>query len=205
MNISETQDLSKNTNRIPTSSEYFLASWPKRVVAYALDSAFIWLSLLPVWLQLFASYYLKGEPMLTWNWLLAGFLVALFYHWMFLYFLGATPGKLLLGLRVVSIHQNQDLGLFQSLLRVLTNSLSIFFGEALRALAFLRLDRRHVGDWVAETWVVQTHPLRHFPKRHWLLGTAIVFLSFTSSFHNIYTLVQSTELAGDQIVLDADR
>ena len=183
----------------------FLASWPKRITAYAIDSALIWLSLLPLWLQLITTYFSKGEPTLTWNWLLAGLLLVLFYQWLFLYFLGGTIGKLIMGLRVISIHPNQDLGLFQSLLRVLSNALSIFFGEALRALAFFRLDRRHVGDWVAETWVVQFQPLGHFPKRHWLLGSVIFLFTFTTSFHDIYTLVQNVELVGDQIIFDADR
>jgi uncharacterized RDD family membrane protein YckC len=188
---------------------YFVASWPKRITAYWIDSIITWFCLLPVWIQLIGTYFTDGAPILSVKWLIVGILLALFYQWMFLYFLGGTLGKLLVGLRVVSIHQSQefgqDLGLFQSLLRVLTNGLSIFFGDALRALAFLRLDRRHVGDWVAETRVVQSTPLGHFPRRHWVLGIVIFFLSFTSSFRDFYTLLQKVEVVGDQIVYDADR
>ena len=197
--------MNPSENKKIFSPDRYLASWPKRIAAYAIDSSLIWLSLLPLWLQLGATYFTTGEPTLTWNWLLAGLLLVLFYQWMFLYFLGATIGKWIMGLRVVSIHHNQDLGLFQSLLRVLTNALSIFFGESLRALAFFRLDRRHLGDWVAETWVVQSQPLGHFPKRHWFLGLALVLMGFTSSFRDIYSLIQNVELVGDQIIFDADR
>ncbi len=188
-----------------SSQLIFVASWPRRIAAYVIDSGLTWLCLAPIWIQLAGTYFTQGASVLDFRWALSGVLFALFYQWMFVYFLGGTVGKLLLGLRVRSIHRNQPLGLMQSFLRVMTNSLSIFFGDSLRALAFLRLDRRHVGDWVAETWVVQETPLAQFPSRHWVLGGLMFVLIFTSSLKNCYHVLQNVEVVGGQIVFDADR
>lgn len=184
--------------QMETSSLY------RRVSAYLVDSFILAMCFLPVWIQLIGSYLNDGVWAVSISWLLVGFLFQLFYKWLFLYFLGGTIGKLLFGLRVVpAAHPENSLGLFQSLLRVLTDSLSIFFGQALRAAALIRLDRTHVSDWVAETRVMQFEPLRSPPTRHWILAILVVVITFCAQFQKIYQTFQSAEIADGEIVFDA--
>lgn len=177
----------------------------RRFAAFALDSFVISFCYVPVWLQLWASYMEEGVPSVEIGWVGASLLLQLFYKWLFLYFMQGTPGKLLMGLRVISrSNPEAGLGLFQSFLRVLTDSLSLFFGQSLRALALIRLDRTHVSDWVAETQVVQLKPRNYPPRRHWVVAILVVVVSFLSQFRQIYSLVQNTQLSGGHVILDSD-
>lgn len=180
------------------------ASTERRLLAFSIDSFFHFLCFLPVWIQTMGSYLKTQVLALDVNWLLIGLLFVLFYKWLFLYFLGGTVGKLIAGLRVVpAFDPSQSLGLMQSLLRVLTDSLSIFFGHALRALAFFRLDRTHVADWVAETRVMQFKPRKSYTVRRWIVALVVMFFSGTAQFQNMYRLVQKAELVDGKIVLSA--
>src|SRR6185312_15786972 len=159
------------------------AATDKRIMAYVIDRVVEILLYLPVWFQLVMSYLAQGEYSVDWRLVVACALMHLLYDWMFLYFLGGTVGKLMLGLRVVPRREPHNaLTLFQSLLRPLVDRLAIFLGQALRALAFLRFDRTHVSDWVAETWVVQLVPRRRRPVRRFALALLIIFISLSSSF-----------------------
>jgi uncharacterized RDD family membrane protein YckC len=130
-----------------------------------------------------------------------GYLLRLFYKWMFLFFLGATFGKWLFGLRVVpALHPSASLGLMQSLLRVLTDDLSFFFGQALRALALVRLDRTHVSDWVAETRVVQFSKPGRSLRRHWILALLVMVFSFWSQFQSVYRLFLIMDIKAGEVV-----
>jgi uncharacterized RDD family membrane protein YckC len=176
----------------------------RRIAAFLIDSLIVLLCFAPVWIQMLGSYLREGALIVPLSWLGMSLLLQLFYKWLFLYFLGGTLGKLMMGLRVVpSAHPDQDLGLFQSLLRVLTDALSFFFGQALRALALVRLDRTHVSDWVAETRVVQLAPRSHPPTRHWVLALIVILISFSNQFHRAYQLVQNSELVDGEIIFDA--
>lgn len=178
----------------------------RRLIAYSLDSVVVGLCFLPVWIQLLGSYFQNQALTVNPVWILLSVLLQLFYKWLFLYFLGGTLGKLLLGLRVVPIHEpEKGLGLMQSFLRVLTDSLSLFFGHSLRAVALLRLDRTHVSDWVAETRVVQfSHP-RSPTKRHWILAIGIMVFSFINQFQSLYHLVQRVQFVEGQVVWDMSK
>jgi len=69
---------------------------------------------------------------------------------------GATPGKLLLSLRLVSARGLEEpLTWAQSLLRVAADGFSFFFGLGLFSFALLRYDRTHLSDRMAETKVVR--------------------------------------------------
>jgi uncharacterized RDD family membrane protein YckC len=161
------------------------------------------LCLLPFWIQLWGGMLFEDKVQVEWRWLIVALLLNLFYKWSFLYFLGATLGKLVMGLRVVpSSGQSEDLGLFQSFLRVFTDGLSFFFGLAPRALALLRLDRTHVSDWVAETRVVQLGPQRALISRHWVTALFVIVVSFSSQFSNLYQSLRYIEFANGQIIFD---
>lgn len=167
----------------------YIAKTSKRVMAFLIDGTivnFIW------WpISFYSSEMLLREGLvrIPFSSLGALLLLSLFYKWVFLYFLGGTLGKLILGLRVVPSLAARDLeggesvdlqlGFLQSLLRVLVGAFSLFLGGALYSLAFLRLDRRHVADWVAETQVIQLNPHRKIFKRRIFWGLAFfVQMSF---------------------------
>jgi uncharacterized RDD family membrane protein YckC len=181
----------------------FTASTWRRLVAYWLDSmvlAFCWL---PVFIQVWGSMAYEGRVAFEWRWLLVGVLLQLFYKWTFLYFLGGTIGKLIMGLRVVpAVDQQASLGLFQSFLRVFADALSIFFGHAPRALALLRLDRTHISDWVAETRVMQLAPQPLLMRRHLLLAMFVILVSFFSQFASIYQNFRLAHIEGPQIIFE---
>ncbi len=179
------------------------ASTWRRVIAYWLDSMVGGLCLLPFWIQFWGGMLFEEKVHIDWRWLIVALLLNLFYKWSFLYFLGATLGKLVMGLRVVpSSGESEDLGLFQSFLRVFTDGLSFFFGLAPRALALLRLDRTHVSDWVAETRVVQLGPQRSLIARHWVVALMVIIVSFFSQFSNLYQSLHFIEFENGQIIFD---
>ena len=137
------------------SKKIYTANTWKRLGAYLVDHCIIGLFFLPVTLQSWQSYLGWGYIQVQWKWVLICFALQFSYRWLFLKLLGATLGHLLFGLRLVSLHGNGSLTWLQSLLRILVDHLSFFFGEALKVLIFLRFDRTHLSDWVAETRLVQ--------------------------------------------------
>lgn len=178
----------------------------RRAIAYFLDGIVASLCGFTVWLE--AGLFQKVSGVFGYSlWAMgAMFLVYFFYHWLFLYFLAATPGKMVMGIRVIGRHRNgegdEGLGLFQSFLRVFADQLSIFMGHGLRALALLRLDRTHVSDWVAETQVVQKAQRRAPVKRHlfWALVLCVWFSCF--GFMKIYRQFQQISWMGDRIFFE---
>ncbi|MEZ0392283.1 MAG: RDD family protein [Pseudobdellovibrionaceae bacterium] len=179
----------------------YTARTGRRLMAFGVDSMIQGLCFLPLWIHVVASVLDEQLLIVDFRWLALCLLLILFYKWMFLYFLGGTLGKLIFGLRVVPRHHpGEGLGLVQSFLRVLTDSLSLFFGHSLRALALLRLDRTHVSDWVAETRVVQWTQPKDILRRHWILASAIIFFSFTHQFSSLYRSVQNATLTKGQVI-----
>ena len=137
------------TEATKTTKVYTPDSW-RRILAFALDSFFSGLFYLPFLLQV--RFFLQSSKIYEIRpfWVISCFALDFVSHWMFLYYLGGTPGKLLFGLRVVNAHDpTREMGLMQTFLRVLTDQLKFFFDGALRSLAWLRHDRTHLSDWVA--------------------------------------------------------
>lgn len=77
-------------------------------------------------------------------------------HVLFLKFKGASPGKWILGLKVVPYRpESRDLTWSQASVRVLSSMmLGFLFSWAPYVLALMRFDRTHLVDWIAETRVV---------------------------------------------------
>lgn len=134
----------------------------------------------------------------------------------FYYFVGATPGKMLMGLRLVSRYQvyamnpttaemdsgsAHELTLVQVFLRVLADSLSIFVGDSLKALMFFRLDRTHVSDWIAETRVVQLTPRNHPPRRRWIIGSILFVILLKNGILKSYYLFKESEVQQGKIYI----
>lgn len=179
------------------------AATEKRIIAFGIDRAIEATLYLPVWIQLGISSLTEGEYSISLRMIAACALLHLMYDCFFLYFLGGTVGKLAMGLRVVPRREPHNaLTLFQCVLRPLCDRLSLFVGQSLRALAFLRFDRTHVSDWVAETWVVQSVPRRRKPVRRFVLALVIIFISLSSSFLQFYRLVQSAHVEDGRVIFE---
>lgn len=114
--------------------------------------------------------------------LLLAWFASYIYRVAFYFYLGATPGKLLGGLRLVPrdwIPKTDDFGglsFSQCLVHVFADDLSFFFAFAPSALLFFRLDRTHLSDWISETRVVSLEPQIFVPRRRPVLGSVLLIL-----------------------------
>lgn len=137
---------------------------------------------------------------MPWSWLVVCFFLQFCYRLFFLQLVGGTPGKLLLGLRVVPRgNPAKALDWGQSFLRVMADHLSFFFGPGLFMLALLRFDRTHVSDWVAETRVVQLLPRLSPPRRHVFWGLFLCLYFSVTGFMSVYRLVQMSEISPSSV------
>jgi uncharacterized RDD family membrane protein YckC len=165
----------------------------RRVVAFFVDQLIIGLFYAPVWIQV-ASSWVQGQSLeIDWRLLLMCFLLQFLYRWIFLVFMGATLGMLIFGIRVVDFEDGEFPDWLPSFIRVLTDHLSFFFGQAFHVLAIFRFDRRHLSDWLAKTQVRQFAPRENPPKPYVVLGTICFVYCFFSGFYSAYRLIQSTE------------
>lgn len=177
----------------------------KRILAYFLDLLVLSFCWLPVKFFMWQPVVNYADARIPINILFLSGALILFYKWMFLYFLGGTPGKLFLGLRIVNRwDESRPLGLLQSLLRVLADALSLFFGLAPRAFALLRFDRTHFSDWIAETQVVQKMQHRAIKRRWWLPALVIIYISAPLHFMRIYHLAENLKFESGHIVIAPD-
>ncbi len=180
------------------------ASTGKRLVALLIDRAIFTLCYAPA-LSQYAWFYLKeGQGQVSLGLLALCWLFSLIIQSYFLYQWGGTPGKLLLGLRVVNVASSSPLYFLQALIRIMTDQLSLIFGLAPRCFAFVRFDRRHVSDWVAETRVVQSQPRVKLPQRRWLLAIFGFFYFGITEFMTTYTFVQQLEFKQGYVQVNSD-
>jgi len=91
--------------------------------------------------------------------------------------------------------------LMQALLRVLTDSLALFFSQGLHSLALLRFDRRHVSDWVAETWVRQRFESQTVARPRPVVAVLLCLYFSVSGFYSLYSMVQKSDLDSQGITL----
>ncbi len=180
---------------------YTAEGW-RRVFAWVIDSSLSSLFYLPIWVQLGFLLGPTTQHTLSLSLLLLCFALQFCFRWMVLYFLAASPGKLLFGLRVVNAHEPESpLGLTQSFLRVLADHLSLFFGDALRILAWFRFDRTHVSDWVAETRVVQDWPRKRIPRRRILVASLGFIFLLQSGWSQAYFLFRRIDYKNGVLVV----
>ena len=150
------------------------------------DNTIVSILLIPLWIQMLSSWSKTQTVYVEWKWLILCFLLQFFYRWIFLAVFGGTLGKMIFGLRVVNKKDGQPVTYLQSLIRVICDHFSFFFAEAFKALLFLRIDRTHLSDWIAETQVRQATPRTHKPERRVLLTLVLFFYFFTAGFLSIY-------------------
>lgn len=181
--------------------EFYTASTWKRLFAYWIDSIIAGFFFAPMWIPFIKGVIYQDEVIfLSWSLILACVVFRISWDVACLYFLSATPGKLLLGLKVISLENATGrLSLLQCFLRVLADQLSFFFGLAPRALAFLRLDRRHVSDWLAETKVVQKIPREKAPERRVVLAVVLVVFALFGRMVEVYRMFQQITVSASGV------
>lgn len=177
----------------------------KRMMAFLIDGAVINIFWAPVTIQVLGSWLKSQEMKVSWKWVLASFLLSFGYKWFFNYFLDGTLGKLVVGLRLVNKNDpDGGLSLMQSLVRVLAEQFSMFFGFAPQMLMFMRFDRTHVADWVAETRVVQFTERLTPPHRRPVLTFFLCLYFFVSGFGSAYKTIKSTRYAEGEFVFEGE-
>lgn len=152
--------------------DFYVAETGRRFMAFLSDEFLRTLAFLP-WILVVTSSDSRGGLWLDWFILCELYFVvarACCLKW-----LGATPGKYMIGLRVIGRDQ-PSLTWTQSFVRPLADDCVSVLGWATRALALLRFDRRHLSDWVATTQVVQLKPRKRVAHRQWFL--AMFFFAF---------------------------
>jgi uncharacterized RDD family membrane protein YckC len=149
--------------------EYTLASAGSRFLAIAVDTAIQLVFLLALVLLLVAARVVAGTGFVTWaTWVQAAVLLAYFVL-MYGYFAtfealwsGQTPGKRLIGLRVIST-SGRPITTFDSILRNLlriVDSIPVIYAVGLVSV-FLTARNQRLGDLAAGTVVVHEQGLRH--------------------------------------------
>ena len=114
------------------------------------------------------------------------------YHWLFLAFYGATLGKMALGLQVVFQSKEKEqkgkrkkeeeqpgLGFLSAFIRVFSVAgFQFFISLAYAMFAFFNTQRAHLGDHIAGTKVIQTHPLPNPPVPRPFCGVLLIIFFF---------------------------
>ncbi|UOF02148.1 RDD family protein [Bdellovibrio reynosensis] len=155
----------------------FVPSTWKRLIAHFIDQMIRVIFYLPFIKVFYLLIFTDDEVHISFLQLGLFLLIPAIYEMVFLMMMQATPGKWLLGLKVVPFNNPYEkLDWQQCVLRPLVQRLSLFFSLAIYALAFFRYDRTHLADWVAETRVVQFNPRINRPRIRWFVGT--LFLLF---------------------------
>lgn len=143
-----------------------------RVQAYMVDFLLTQILIWPAGVWYFPGEW-TADISVSWGWALFALLAPIWFRFCFLWLLGATPGKLLLGLSVIgdsnlessAVQRVQLKGVFgatqltwmSALLRALSESLYWVVGPLYAIPILYRLDQRHLLDWMANTRVVWAH------------------------------------------------
>ncbi|UYL07956.1 RDD family protein [Bdellovibrio sp. SKB1291214] len=153
---------------------YVPSTW-RRFFAVLIDQAFLSICYFPFFSAFYNVWFSETDVELNLFQLGMMFLIPALYEAVSLMLISATPGKWLLGLKVVPCNDpSADLDYTQCLLRPLTSRLTFFFSWAIYALAFFRYDRTHLSDWVAETRVIQFKPRNTRTRIRWIVGSFFV-------------------------------
>lgn len=180
---------------------YIPSTW-RRLVAKGLDSVIRSIFYLPFVKSFFLLLFTDEDVRISLGSLLVMFIVPAIYEFVFLALMQATPGKWLMGLKVVPFNDaSAHLDWRQCLLRPLMERLSFFFSLAIYALAFFRYDRTHLADWVAETRVVQFTPRPVRTKIRWFLGSIFVLLNVVEGLQSSARILDIIDWEKGQVEL----
>lgn len=165
--------------KTPEGIEYTLypAGLCARFCAYSIDTLLQWVAL---FVFIIIYYVMLNAALGFWIILLARFALDWFYHVFFdLCFRGQSPGKRVLGLRVIQ-DDGSPVSAGASLIRNLLRFVDGFIGLYLIAFLVTAASRafRRPGDWAAGTLVIytwQSQVPQHSDNMAWLSGMAPAF------------------------------
>jgi len=163
----------------PEGIEYTLypAGLCARFCAYSIDTLLQWILLAGFYIVYYVSFRAAAG---IWLVFLVRFALDWFYHIVCeLAFRGQSPGKRLLGLRVV-LQDGSPVSAGASFIRNLLRFADSFIGLYLIAFASIAASRgfRRPGDWAAGTLVIytwQSQATRHAGQMDWLSGITPAF------------------------------
>jgi uncharacterized RDD family membrane protein YckC len=183
-------------------TEFYVPSTYRRLVARFIDKMIEGLFYLPFFRLAYDLFFTDDDVYVSLWQLLVLLLIPAVYEFIFLIFFQATPGKLIMGLKVVPDHNPQEkLSLENCILRPLTERLSIFFSLAIYATAFFRYDRTHVADWVARTRVVQSKPRATRTRVRWVLGLLLIAMYGVEGLKSASYALRNVDWEGHRIEL----
>lgn len=137
----------------------FVPSTWRRLMAHGIDQGLQLVLYIPFGKSFFLLIFTDESVRISLVELFVLFMIPALYEWVFLTLMQATPGKWMMGLKVVPFSSPLEALSWQHcFLRPLVGRLSFFFSWGIFALAFFRYDRTHLADWMAETRVVQFVP-----------------------------------------------
>lgn len=176
----------------------------RRFLAYLVDSMFRGILWAPVWVSFTIQGWQGNEVFLSWFLILGCAFLSYSYDVLSLFYFQRTVGKLMLGMKVVSRYSpTASLSFAQSTLRPLVDRLDFFFGHSLRAFSFLRLDRTHPSDWLAETRVVSFLGESQKSRRPLVFLLCLFWFGFSEFVEN-YQLVQRMEIQPRGILISTE-
>ena len=183
------------------NSDHVPSTW-KRLFAHGIDQVLKMILYFPFAKSFFLRVFTDEEVSISLLQLLVMLLIPVVYEAVFLFLYQATPGKWLLGLRVVPAWNSEEkLHWQQAVLRSFAERLTLFFSWAPYALAFFRYDRTHLFDWLAETRVVQSSPRISLPQIRWFLGLLLVVVYLYEGLITAGHLVNSIDWSSGQVDL----
>lgn len=183
-------------------SNAYVPSTVRRLVAWGIDQVVRLPFYLPFAKSFFLLAFTEEDVHISLVHLFLIFMVPAIYEFVFLVIMQATPGKWVMGLKVVPFsNPDEKLEWQQCVLRPLTERLSFFLSWAVYALAFFRYDRTHLADWVAETRVVQGTPRMTRARVRWFLGTLLVLGHVYEGLVSSSSILQSIDWSHGQVEL----
>jgi len=148
----------------PEGVEFVLSpvGFPVRTLAYAIDISIQWTILI----ILYIVFSVLRNAFGVWMFYLMCFLIDWFYHVFFdIFFKGQSPGKRLMGIRVIR-SDGSPIDPASSLLRNLLRFADTFF--CLFSIAFISIAAssgfRRIGDWAGGTLVVYSSIAKNSPR-----------------------------------------
>lgn len=194
----------KDILKVKFVNDVYVPSTWRRLAAQGVDSLLRLFFYLPFARMFFLLIFTDDDVRISLVQLLIIFLVPAVYEFIFLVLFQATPGKWLMGLKVVPFAQpTEKLQWGQCVLRPLVERLTFFFSWALYATAFFRYDRTHLADWVAETRVVQFTPRVTRSRIRWFLGTLFVIFYAYDGLTSSRNLMQIIDWENHEVDLRA--
>lgn len=181
---------------------YYIPSTWRRLMAKGVDSVIRFVFYLPYAKPFFLLFFSDEKVTLSLMSFFIIFITPAVYEFIFLVTMQATPGKWLMGLKVVPFYDvSAKLDWRQCVLRPLVERLSFYFSLAIYATAFFRYDRTHAADWVAETRVIQFSPRPIAPRIRWFMGTILIVLNLIEGLQSASRILSVINWGSNKVEL----